>query len=142
MKITVLAVGKLKEREVRVIADDYWARIRRVVKGIELEVKDDAQLISSVPNADVLVALEVDGAGFSSEEFAKKLDAWGQKGKGEIVFLIGGAEGLPEELSARAHIRLSLSTMTLPHRLARVLLLEQIYRGLSILRGEPYAREG
>lgn len=142
MKITIVAVGKLKEREVRAIADDYWGRIRRVVRGIELEVKDDVQLVSAVPSVDVLVALEVDGKGFSSEEFAKKLDTWGQKGKGEIAFLIGGAEGLPEELSARAHVRMSLSTMTLPHRLARVLLLEQIYRGLSILRGEPYAREG
>lgn len=142
MKITIVAVGKLKEREVRSIADDYWSRIRRVVKGIELEVKDDAQLMSSVPNADVLVALEVDGSAMTSEAFAKKLETWSQKGKGEIVFLIGGAEGLPEDLSARAHTRLSLSSMTLPHRLARVLLLEQIYRGLSILRGEPYAREG
>lgn len=142
MKITVVAVGKLKEREVRAIADDYWGRIRRVVRGVEVEVKDAAQLASALPSADVVVALEVLGTAFSSEEFARKLDQWGQKGKGEIVFLIGGAEGLPEELSERAHIRISLSSMTLPHRLARVLLLEQIYRGLSILRGEPYAREG
>lgn len=142
MKITVVAVGKLKEREVRAIADDYWGRIRRVVRGVEVEVKDAAQLASALPSADVVVALEVLGTAFSSEEFARKLDQWGQKGQGEIVFLIGGAEGLPEELSERAHIRISLSSMTLPHRLARVLLLEQIYRGLSILRGEPYAREG
>ncbi|OQX68303.1 MAG: 50S rRNA methyltransferase [Sorangiineae bacterium NIC37A_2] len=142
MKITILAVGKLKEREVRAIADDYWGRIRRVVRGIELEVKDDAQLRAAVPNADVIVALEVDGKALTSEAFARKLETWGQKGKGEIVFLIGGAEGIPEDVSRKAHERLSLSSMTLPHRLARVLLLEQIYRGLSILRGEPYAREG
>ena len=58
-----------------------------------------------------------------------------------VAFVIGGAEGIPPELSRAAEVRLSLSSMTLPHRLARVLLLEQIYRGLSITRGEPYARE-
>ena len=77
-----------------------------------------------------------------SEAFARRLSQWGSQGKGEVVFLIGGADGLPREIADAAYVRLSLSTMTLPHRLARVLLLEQLYRAMTILRGEPYAREG
>jgi 23S rRNA (pseudouridine1915-N3)-methyltransferase len=142
MKITILASGKLREKELRAVCDDYLGRIERYVRVREVETKDAAALIPSCPSADVLVALEVWGKGISSEQFAQKLETWGQQGKGEIVFVIGGAEGIPSELSRRAHFHLSLSTMTLPHRLARILLAEQIYRGLSILRGEPYAREG
>jgi 23S rRNA (pseudouridine1915-N3)-methyltransferase len=63
-------------------------------------------------------------------------------GKGQIHFLIGGAEGIPSAVSARAAMTLSLSSFTLPHRLARVVLFEQLYRSMTLLRGEPYAREG
>lgn len=142
MKITILASGKLREKEVRAICDDYFGRIQRYVRVREIETKDAESLPASLPNSDVVVALEVWGKALSSEDFAKKLEAWSQKGKGEITFVIGGAEGIPQELSQAAHFHLSLSSMTLPHRLARVVLAEQIYRGLSILRGEPYAREG
>jgi len=117
-------------------------RIQRYVRVREVETKDAETLAASLPTSDVVVALEVWGKAISSEEFARKLEVWAQKGKGEITFVIGGAEGIPKELSQAAHFHLSLSSMTLPHRLARVFLAEQIYRGLSILRGEPYAREG
>jgi 23S rRNA (pseudouridine1915-N3)-methyltransferase len=142
MKITILASGKLKEKELRAVCDDYLGRIERYVRVREIETRDASALESSCPQADVLVALEVWGKALTSEQFSQKLEGWGQQGKGEIVFVIGGAEGIPKELSGRAQFHLSLSTMTLPHRLARILLAEQIYRGLSILRGEPYAREG
>jgi 23S rRNA (pseudouridine1915-N3)-methyltransferase len=142
VKITLLAAGKLREKDVRAVCDDYLGRIQRYVRVRELETKDADALRASLPPSDVVVALEVWGKAISSEEFAKKLELWGRKGKGEITFVIGGAEGIPKDLSAEAHYHLSLSSMTLPHRLARVLLVEQIYRGLSILRGEPYAREG
>ncbi len=69
------------------------------------------------------------------------MERWTSRGKGSVAFVIGGAEGIPSELSKKADARLSLSRLTLPHRLARVVLLEQLYRSLSILRGEPYARE-
>lgn len=141
MKITLACSGKLKERGLRELADDYLARIRRHVRVEEIEVKDDRALSRACPEGALLVALEVWGKRLSSEEFSKKLETWGSTGKGEMCFVIGGAEGIPEALSRRADFHLSLSSMTLPHRLARVLLLEQIYRGLSILRGEPYARE-
>lgn len=142
MKLAVVAVGKLKEPAFRALCDDYLGRIRRWVRVDEVEVRDDAALGRALPQDHWVVALEVDGERLTSEAFSKKLEQWGAQGKGNVAFLIGGAEGIPAELSRRAGMRLSLSSMTLPHRLARVVLLEQIYRGLSIAKGEPYAREG
>ena len=86
-----------------------------------------------------VVAMEVEGQALSSEVFARTLERWGARGKGTVAFLIGGADGLPPELSRAAHARISLSTLTFPHRLARLVLVEQIYRAMTILRGEPYA---
>lgn len=142
MRLAVVAVGKLKEPATRALADDYLGRIRRWIRIDEVEVKDDVALARAVPAEHLVVALEVDGERLTSEAFSKKLELWGSQGKGNVAFLIGGAEGIPAELSRQARVRLSLSSMTLPHRLARVVLLEQIYRGLSIAKGEPYAREG
>lgn len=142
MRVTLLAVGKLKDRALRSIADDYLTRIRRYLRCDELELKDAQALARSVPEGAFAVALEVNGEPLSSDAFARRLEAWGSRGKGEIAFLIGGAEGIPKDTSERADARLSLSSMTLPHRLARIVLFEQIYRACTILRGEPYAREG
>ncbi len=141
MKLVVVAAGKLKEREVRAIADDYLGRIRRFVKCEEIEVKSAKDLASAVPSGAYVVALEVDGDVVTSSELSRRVERWGSTGKGVVAFVIGGAEGIPQPLSSSAQARLSLSKLTLPHRLARVLLLEQLYRSLSILRGEPYARE-
>ena len=142
MQVTVLAVGKVREAPARALVDDYRGRLRRYVRAEELEVKDAAALARAVPADAIVVALEVWGRGLSSEELAQRLESWGTTGKGHVVFLIGGAEGIPKEVSRRASFHLSLSTLTLPHRLARILLFEQLYRAMTILRGEPYAREG
>jgi 23S rRNA (pseudouridine1915-N3)-methyltransferase len=142
VRLHVLCVGKIKEKSLREVADDYLSRIGRYTRVRELEVRDDAALLAKIPEGARVIDLQVWGQSMSSEQFAERLERWGSTGKGEIVFVIGGAEGIPRELSEKAHEHLSISTMTLPHRLARVVLLEQIYRGLSILRGEPYAREG
>jgi 23S rRNA (pseudouridine1915-N3)-methyltransferase len=141
MKLVVVAAGKLKEREVRAIADDYLLRIRRWVKCDEIEVKSARELAAAVPEGALLVALEVDGDALTSSELSRRVERWGSTGKGVVAFVIGGADGIPKALSQGAKARISLSKLTLPHRLARVLLLEQLYRSLSILRGEPYARE-
>ncbi len=142
MRLYVVASGKIKEKPLRSVADDYLGRIAHYTRIDEIETKDESGLGKAVPEGALLVALEVDGARFTSEQFAKKLENWGSRGKGEVAFVIGAAEGIPKGLSQKADERISLSTMTLPHRLARVILYEQIYRGFSILRGEPYAREG
>jgi 23S rRNA (pseudouridine1915-N3)-methyltransferase len=142
LRISVVAVGKLREPSVRAVADEYVRRLRRYVRVEEIEVKEEGGLERSIPGESTLVALEVWGKGLTSEEFAQRVEGWGRTGKGQVAFLIGGAEGIPRHLSQQAAFHMSLSTMTLPHRLARIVLFEQIYRAMTILRGEPYAREG
>ena len=141
MKLVIAAVGKLKDRNLRAVVDDYLGRLRHYVSVEELELRDAAGFSKIHPDA-LRIALEVDGRALSSGAFARKLEGWGSTGKGIVAFMIGGAEGLPRDVSDQAHAKLSLSTMTLPHRLARLLLAEQLYRAMTILRNEPYAREG
>ena len=146
MRLTVVAVGKIKERGIREALDDYIGRFARHFPLEEIELRDaPAQELTAffekrIPDGAHVVALDVEGKAMTSEGFARWLDARMTQGKGRIAFLIGGAEGLPEAVRARAHEKLSLSTMTLPHRLARLFLAEQLYRAVTILRGEPYAR--
>jgi 23S rRNA (pseudouridine1915-N3)-methyltransferase len=141
VKLVVVAVGKLKERAYRELGDEYLGRIRRYARCDEQEVRDAGGIEKALPAEAFRVALEVEGEALTSETLARRLEQWGSRGKGVVAFVIGGAEGIPKQLSERADVRLSLSSLTLPHRLARVVLYEQIYRAFSILRGEPYARE-
>lgn len=141
MKLFIVAEGRIKERDLRAVASDYLKRLSRYVKCEELETKDAAGLGKAIPEGAFVVALEVDGERLTSTELARRVERWGAQGKGLVAFVIGGAEGIPSALSARADVRLSLSSFTFPHRLARVMLLEQLYRSMTLLRGEPYARE-
>jgi 23S rRNA (pseudouridine1915-N3)-methyltransferase len=141
LRFTVVAAGRLKDKSLRAVADDYFARVRRYARCDEIEVRDDRALAKAIPPGSLVVALEVDGESVTSTELSQRIERWTSRGKGAVTFVIGGAEGIPSELSRAADVRLSLSRLTLPHRLARVLLAEQLYRGLSMLRGEPYARE-
>jgi 23S rRNA (pseudouridine1915-N3)-methyltransferase len=141
VKLTIVAVGKIREKSLRAVADDYLGRVKHYARTAEVEVKSDAELARAVPREATVIALDPGGDELTSRELAKRLEGWGQRGKGELAFLIGGADGIPSELLKSAHARLSLSRLTLPHRLARVVLLEQLYRSFTILRGEPYARE-
>jgi 23S rRNA (pseudouridine1915-N3)-methyltransferase len=141
VKLVVVAAGKLRGSEFHAAANDYLARIRRYVACDEREVKHARDLAGAVPSGAITVALEVHGDALTSTDFAKRIERWSARGKGVIAFLIGGADGIPEALSHAADARLSLSTLTLPHKLARVVLYEQLYRAMTILRGEPYARE-
>jgi 23S rRNA (pseudouridine1915-N3)-methyltransferase len=142
VKLVIACVGKIKEKPLRQVADDYLGRVQHYARCEELETRDAGGLERAISDDATVVALEVGGEALTSDAFAARLERWSRTGKGSIAFLIGGAEGIPSALSKRAHCRLSLSSLTLPHRLARVLLLEQIYRAMTILRGEPYAREG
>jgi 23S rRNA (pseudouridine1915-N3)-methyltransferase len=146
VRLSILAVGKIKERGIREAIDDYIGRVARHFPIDEIEVRDappaalDATLEKRLSSPGHVVALDVAGKAMSSDGFARWLDARMTQGKGKVVFLIGGAEGLPEPIRARADEKLSLSAMTLPHRLARLFLAEQLYRAVTILRNEPYAR--
>jgi 23S rRNA (pseudouridine1915-N3)-methyltransferase len=141
VKLFVVAAGKLKNKHLRELADDYLARVQRYVACEEIEARDSTALERAIPRDTLVVALEAGGEALGSEAFARRLEKWGSSGKGRVAFVIGGAEGIPPALSRASDVRLSLSTMTLPHRLARLLLFEQLYRAMTILRGEPYARE-
>lgn len=141
MRLVILAVGRIKEPAFLALCDDYAKRIGRHCPIEVRELKNDASLRKALAPGDMVVALEVDGKAWTSTQFATKVQSWIETGGPRLVFLIGGAEGLPADVSNAAAHKLSLSTMTLPHRLARVLLLEQLYRAFSIWRGEPYARE-
>ena len=138
MKLVVLAVGKLRDRHVAALTDDYLARARRHLPVGVVEVEDDQALARRWPADGETIALEPDGEAWTTEVFARQLERRMTRGTRTLTFVIGGADGIPAALSARAALRLSLSAMTLPHRLARLLLCEQIYRALTIIRGEPY----
>ncbi len=141
----VVAVGRVRERGLREVLDDYYGRIRHYGKLEEVELKDGsvdevrARFEKAIPERSRVVALEVDGARWSSGDLARFVGRAENDGLQSLVFLIGGAYGLPAETSRAADLRLSLSAMTLPHRLARLLLAEQVYRAFTILRGEPYS---
>ena len=145
MKIEVIAVAKIKERGLREVADDYVARISRYTRFREVELKDgDEQTVRdrferAIEERAYRVALEVDGKALGSHDLAKKIETLQTQGTPAITFLIGGSYGLPKELSQATNLQLSLSAMTLPHRLARILLLEQIYRAFAIIHNEPYS---
>ncbi|MEO7032841.1 MAG: 23S rRNA (pseudouridine(1915)-N(3))-methyltransferase RlmH [Polyangiaceae bacterium] len=141
MKLHVIAEGRIKERELRAVANDYLGRVSRYVRCEEIETRDAAGLTKAIPEGAFVVAMEVNGERLTSVELSQRLERWGARGKGLVAFVIGGAEGIPEALSKRADMRLSLSSFTFPHRLARVMLFEQLYRSMTLLRGEPYARE-
>jgi 23S rRNA (pseudouridine1915-N3)-methyltransferase len=151
VKLAVVAIGRARERELRALLDDYAARIRRYAQFDEVEIRDErdgAKLDGAVQRAAVsmgprveLIALDAGGRSLTSEGFARRMGALLDRAAAP-VFVIGGADGLPHALRERAVWTLSLGAMTLPHRLARIVLYEQIYRAFTILRGEPYAREG
>ena len=138
MKVIVLAVGKLRDKHFAALCDDYLTRARRHLPVDVVEVEDDAALARKWPAQGETVALEVTGESWTTERFAHHLGDRMLRGGRAITFAIGGADGLPAALVARASLRLSLSAMTLPHRMSRLVLLEQIYRALTIIRGEPY----
>ena len=144
MRIAIIAVGKVKQPGLRAELDDYLGRIRRYATCDEIELKDGTErevterFERALPDRYVSAALEVDGRAYDSEELARFIGQCERDG-GRVAFLLGGAYGLPQRISKEATLRLSLSKLTLPHRLARLVLAEQLYRSFTILRREPYA---
>ncbi len=157
MKIKLLTLGKLKRRPVVEIADDYAHRIKhfhtfelvelpdepiRSKSEVQVALAREAESIQRALKKDAcLVILDEKGKMYSSVDLAWELGQMFQGPYSEIVFLIGGAFGLDPEIKSRGQYSLSLSKLTLPHELARVLCLEQIYRALTILRNVPYHHE-
>lgn len=143
MKIRLLMLGKTRRAEARAWFEDYLNRIRHYeeVETVELRDAGTASLrkLKLDPSA-AIVLLDAAGKRFTSTEFARWLADMRNRGTRELVFLCGGAEGFSEDLRALAQQRISLSSLTMPHELARVALAEQIYRAFAILSGHPYPK--
>ena len=159
MRILIAAVGKLKDQEERAISDRYACRFDGTGKTIGLgpiairelsesraasvlDRKQDeaARLLKEVRGASVIVALEPGGQPLTSEAFARLLAEKRDHATKTLAFLIGGPDGHGEDALKAAHMKLSLGSLTLPHGLARIVLIEQLYRAATILSGHPYHR--
>lgn len=151
MNISVIAVGNIKEKFFKDAAAEYIKRLSRFGKISITEVKEcrktdvmqdveaeGAEIIKKIKKGDFVVALCVEGIQKTSEELSGIIKTAGINGFGGITFIIGGSNGLSEDVKRRADMRLSFSEMTFPHQLMRVILLEQVYRGFKILNNENY----
>lgn len=142
MRIQLVFLGKIRRAEVRALVDDYVQRIARFAEIDVREVRPEspASLRRLDTVGSTVLLLDAAGKKFSSEQFAEWIRSCRDRGERELVFLCGAAGGVPEALAGRASVRLSLSSMTFSHELARVMLVEQIYRAFAILSGHPYPK--
>lgn len=157
MKITVVAVGKIKEKFFEEAIGEYSKRLSRYCKLEILQVADEKtpdkasealenqikekegeRILAQIRDGAYVIALAIEGKMLDSEELADKINTLGISGVSQIIFVIGGSLGLSKKVLDRADYKLSFSRMTFPHQLMRVVLLEQVYRGYRIIYGEPY----
>lgn len=157
MKVTVVAVGKLKEKYLKEGISEYSKRLSRFCElqivevedeqapenlsesqGIQVKKREAERIIKKAKEGSALIVLDLKGKKLNSEGFADKLNSFFISGKSHITFVIGGSLGLDDELVQKADFRLCLSDMTFPHQLARLILLEQVFRAFKIMSGETY----
>ncbi len=157
MKITVIGVGRLKEKYWQAAIDEYSKRLSKYVKLDIIEVPDEKapenlsaaeeeivkknegeRILKNIKDGAYVIALAINGKMLGSEELSEFLNERMVKGAGHIVFVIGGSLGLSPEVLDRADYKLSFSKMTFPHQMMRVILLEQFYRAVKIMKNEPY----
>lgn len=148
--IKIICVGKLKEKYLKDASLEYLKRIQKYTKLEIIELEDEGindkavalrrekeKILKSISNKDYIVTLEIEGKEFTSLEFAKKIESL-QINYPNICFIIGGSYGLDDEIKSLSQLKLSFSSMTFPHQLFRIMLLEQIYRAYKINSGESY----
>lgn len=157
MKISILCVGKVKEKFYRDAIEEFCKRLSRYCKLDIIEVSDEKtdetaseneirlvkfkegeRILKNIKDDSYVIALCIDGKQLDSEELSSKMENLGISGTSHICFVIGGSLGLADEVIRRADYKLSFSKMTFPHQLMRVILLEQIYRAYRIMNNEPY----
>ena len=157
MKITLITVGKIKEKYFTDAIAEYAKRLSRYCKldieevadektpdgaseSLENQIKEKEgeRILSKIPDGAYVVALAIEGKQLDSEELADKMEKWNVNGVSHLVFIIGGSLGLTSKVLNRADFKLSFSKMTFPHQLMRVVLLEQVYRSFRIRNNEPY----
>ncbi len=157
MKITIISVGKIKEKYLKDAIAEYAKRLGKYCRLEIIEVADEKtpdqasetaeegirakeaeRILKNIKDDMYVITLEIQGKMLTSEELADKIETLGIQGKSSIAFVIGGSIGLGKAVLDRSDFALSFSRMTFPHQLMRVILLEQIYRGFRIINGEPY----
>lgn len=138
LRVSVLCLGRLKEPYYADACREYCKRLGAYCKIEVTELPEDGDIAGRIPKGAYTVALCIEGRKLSSEALAEKLEDLANRGVSRICFLIGGSEGLPQAVKAQADFSLSMSDMTFPHHLARVMLLEQLYRAFSINAGAKY----
>lgn len=150
MRIKILCVGKLKEKYLKDAVSEYTKRLSAYSKISIVEVadgkdenpasikKEGQRLVKNIKDNEYVIALSITGKAYSSTAFSKLIDGLGIRGKSDIVFIIGGSNGLDDEVIKKVDLEVSFSKMTFPHQLMRVILVEQIYRAFKISRGEKY----
>lgn len=148
--IKILCIGKIKETYLKEAINEYLKRLSKyekleIIEGTDVDLgnpslnkqKEKEFFLKNIKEKDFLITLEIEGKEFTSEEFSKKLEDI-QIHNSNIVFIIGGSDGIDEEIKKKSHLKLSFSKMTFPHQLFRVILLEQIYRAYKIRNHESY----
>jgi 23S rRNA (pseudouridine1915-N3)-methyltransferase len=152
LRLLIAAVGRIKAGPLADLQSEYVKRLgrsiaikeveeRRASSPTERKAREGELLLSALPEDALVVALDERGKTLASTAFAERLQRWQVDGNKTLAFVIGGADGLAQPLVQRAALVLSLGAMTWPHLLARILLLEQLYRAQQILNGHPYHRE-
>jgi 23S rRNA (pseudouridine1915-N3)-methyltransferase len=157
MNITIITVGKLKEKYLKDAIAEYSNQLSKGCRleivevedektpdnasekeEIQIKAKEGEVILKNIKDNMFVIALAIQGKMLSSEELARQIKDLGIKGDSNLAFVIGGSLGLSDEVLNRANYKLSFSKMTFPHQLMRVILLEQVYRGFRINSGEPY----
>lgn len=157
MRITVVCVGKIKEKYFTMGIEEYSKRLSRYCKldmielpdektpdnasaaeELQIKKKEGERILKNVKDGAYVIALAIEGKMLTSEELSEKMETLGVNGDSHIIFIIGGSLGLDAEVLKRADYKLSFSKMTFPHQMMRMVLLEQVYRGYRIMKGEPY----
>ena len=157
MRITIISVGKLKERYWKNAIEEYSKRLSKYCKLEIMELPDEKtpensslaeeeqilkkegqRIIKAIKQDALVIALAIKGNMFSSEQFAAQIEKDTTQGISHLIYIIGGSLGLSKEVMDRADRAISFSAMTFPHQMMRVILLEQIYRAMRIIKKEPY----
>ena len=157
MNITLITVGKIKEKFLVEAIKEYTKRLHRYCKleiielqdektpdnasekeELQIKQKEGESILKNIKDNTFLIALDLKGKMLSSEELSSYMQDLGVRGESNIAFVIGGSLGLSQDVINRANFKLCFSKMTFPHQLFRVMLLEQVYRGFRIMKGEPY----
>jgi|SRR5699024_4543622 len=157
MHIQIIGVGKVREKYLKLGIAEFEKRLQPYCKLSIIELADEQapenlsekelnlvknkegeRILSRVKETDYVIALDIQGKQHSSESLSVMIEQLSYQGKNKIVFLIGGSNGLSDTVLKRANDKLSFSKMTFPHQLMKLILLEQVYRGFKIMKGEPY----